>query len=687
MARHSREEKDERQTRARHGVSDGGARVGRPSPADHDARPVGHDARPAGRSAQRSFGSGRVAGSGGDQLLRVRKSRARRRSRTGVVVKAVAVALAVVVVAVAVSGALLYRSMQGLQADAQSLLSLAADLQADVESGDLSGLPEDAQRISEVVSGMKSEIDGPLWVVASALPVVGGDVSAARQLVTAIDSAVSDGLVPVSQDLAGVSLDTIFGDGGSIDVPAVQTVVDSLASIAPAVSEANAAVQSIGSTSISQVTSLVDQAKSAFSMLDEGLQTANDIAPYLPQMLGADGQSRTYLILAMNNVEIRASGGFPGAQALLTVTDGQLELGDFRSLKWLPDDVELPISEEEHRLYDIDGATTLGRTIGDSTMTPDFPRVAELVIEEWEILYGEVAEGVIAVDPVFLQYLLELVGGVTLEDGTVVDGTNAARVLMSDTYWNFSTNDEMDAFFASAAGTAFGHILDSIGSVSLSGLAETVGRSVEEGRVLMWSSVEEEEQALETAGVAGALPDDPSDPVAGIYVNNFSYSKLDWYLTLDTSVSDGIVHDDGTTTYRVTVSLTNTLTDELAEALPTYAGATSSLAYEKGDEMLRLYLYAPAGGTVSNVDVADGGSGLVLEEAEHDGLQVFFGLAHLLPGQTCTVTYSVTTPAEAAGETLKLRVTPTAQDVRDAAAESDAAAEADTAANADTAAS
>lgn len=46
-------------------------------------------------------------------------------------------------------------------------------------------------------------------------------------------------------------------------------------------------------------------------------------------MLGANGQTRNYLMYAMNNVEIRACGGFGGSQGLISVTDGQMSIGEF----------------------------------------------------------------------------------------------------------------------------------------------------------------------------------------------------------------------------------------------------------------------------------------------------------------------------------------------------------------------
>ena len=56
-------------------------------------------------------------------------------------------------------------------------------------------------------------------------------------------------------------------------------------------------------------------------------------------------------------------------------------------------------------------------------------------------------------------------------------------------------------------------------------------------------------------------PDDPSsDPVAGVYFNNLSFSKLDWYLNADTQIGQAVKNGDGTCSYHITVTLTTIMT-------------------------------------------------------------------------------------------------------------------------------
>ena len=64
------------------------------------------------------------------------------------------------------------------------------------------------------------------------------------------------------------------------------------------------------------------------------VQTYADAEQYLnlfDTFLG-DGEDRTYLLVAQNSAEIRASGGFPGSIGTIRIEDGILYIGDFASL-------------------------------------------------------------------------------------------------------------------------------------------------------------------------------------------------------------------------------------------------------------------------------------------------------------------------------------------------------------------
>lgn len=609
-----------------------------------------------------NYGSDASSSSTSDGLVRHRHRKGERKKRhTGAIIAAV---VAVLLVALGASGFMLLNSAKTVKSEAKEAVEIVGGLKDKVTSGDFSTLPDDAKKIDELCNSMKAETSSPLWAAASFIPVYGSDINAARTMIDALSDVSSNALVPMADNLSQATPGKLFQDG-MINVSALQAVADSLSSSSKVFKSANEKIQGIGDTHISQVTELVDKAKDGFATLNGAVDAAEKVAPVLPQMLGANGQTRHYLVLAMSNVEIRACGGFPGSRGVMSVTDGKLELGDFVKVDMMKEPLSpLPITDEEANLFTtgwgLTGFNTLGYTMGDVTMTPDYPRAAQLASDMQKAIVGDDIDGVFAVDPVFLQYMLGVVGGTQLPDGTVVDGSNAAKVLLHDIYWNYPV-EEQDAIFAAVAGSAFNKIVDELGSSDITKIAAAIEKGASEGRILMYSRNDDEEKAAKALGISGALQTDTSEaPILGVYVNNYSYSKMDWFLDKRVTIDSSVENADGSTTYRVTTSLKNTMTPQEKAEMPGYFQGHNGISQDIDDEVLRLYLYAPAGGSISDIKTSGSGS-IEMNEATHDGLKVAWGGVHMLLGQDIKVEYTVTTSKDSGHKELKVRTTPTAQ--------------------------
>ena len=608
-----------------------------------------------------NYGSDASSSSTSDGLVRHRHRKGERKKRhTGAIIAAV---VAVLLVALGASGFMLLNSAKTVKSEAKEAVEIVGGLKDKVTSGDFSTLPDDAKKIDGLCDSMKAETSSPLWTVASFIPVYGSDISAARTMIDALSDVSSNALVPMADNLSQATPGKLFQDG-MINVSALQAVADSLSSSSKVFKSANEKIQGIGDTHISQVTELVDKAKDGFATLNGAVDAAEKVAPVLPQMLGANGQTRHYLVLAMSNVEIRACGGFPGSRGVMSVTDGKLELGDFVKVDMMKEPLSpLPITDEEANLFTtgwgLTGFNTLGYTMGDVTMTPDYPRAAQLASDMQKAIVGDDIDGVFAVDPVFLQYMLGIVG-TQLPDGTVVDGSNVAKVLLHDIYWNYPV-EEQDAIFAAVAGSAFNKIVDELGSSDIAKIAGAIEKGASEGRILMYSRNDDEEKAAKALGISGALQADTSEaPILGVYVNNYSYSKMDWFLDKRVTIDSSVENADGSTTYRVTTSLKNTMTPQEKAEMPGYFQGHNGISQDIDDEVLRLYLYAPAGGSISDIKTSGSGS-IEMNEATHDGLKVAWGGVHMLLGQDIKVEYTVTTSKDSGHKELKVRTTPTAQ--------------------------
>ena len=166
---------------------------------------------------------------------------------------------------------------------------------------------------------------------------------------------------------------------------------------------------------------------------------------------------------------------------------------------------------------------------------------------------------------------------------------------------------------------------------------------------------------MRTLGLSGEMGSAPTAPQLGVYLNDATWSKIDWYASCYTQIGEGVTNDDGTTRYQVTTTLTNTLTPNEAIAAPKYVTGYNPQKSEVSDMLTYVYFFAPAGGSISNMSVEGSGSCGAFTNATGYGLPMSYALTSLLAGQSVTFTYTVTTSADATSP-LALRTTPLAQE-------------------------
>ena len=576
------------------------------------------------------------------------------------------ICLAAVVAAGAATPAMAADLVDGLKAKAGDVSDLLNETLAAFKGLDFAGAGELAAKTSAAVSDLRSQMQGPLWGVAEWIPVLGGDVKAARALVDTLASLVDGALVPVSQALSAVELDRLVVAEGSdrvrFDVAAIQAVADAVRQAIPVLDEAASVFDGMGETHIAQLTEAVDTAREKISPLAGELDEVASLLGVLPGLLGASGE-RVYGVLAQNNVEIRSTGGLPGQCCRVEVKDGLLSLGEVQGVRNFmnPGDDEamcVPLTDEEVALY----SRSVGYMSVNTNCIPDFPRVCDIFSQLWSATNNEHVDGFIAIDPIFLQMLMGLTCGTQTSDGTVLDGSSTVRVLMHDTYWrNLDDYAATDVYFTEAASAALDCIMGGISSMDPGALLQAVRRGIDGGDLLMWASDAEEQAVIEGLGASGEVTLDPAAPQLGVYLNNGSWSKFEWYLNIDFSMGEAASNADGSRTYPCSLRLANAMTPEELEA--SNANITGgNPAKRSEDDMLEAFnLYAPAGGRVEvtgyngQVDLAD--------DKTYRGLQVVCGEAHVQIGAPAEITFNVTVSPEATQE-LSVRIPPTVQDYR-----------------------
>jgi hypothetical protein len=129
-------------------------------------------------------------------------------------------------------------------------------------------------------------------------------------------------------------------------------------------------------------------------------------AQVAPALLGAD-EPRSYLILAQNNDEMRATGGFISAAGVVRFENGRiadLKLAD----SYAADNLAQPHPLPPRPLSEWMGAEML--MLRDSNWSPDFPTSAEVARALYAQDQGVFTDGVIALDMEAVRLLVEALG-------------------------------------------------------------------------------------------------------------------------------------------------------------------------------------------------------------------------------------------------------------------------------------
>ncbi len=163
--------------------------------------------------------------------------------RGGVAGKVVLGVVVALVVVVGVFVATLWGSYQRIVPLASQIESDASSLEDAFESYDVNAATKLLTSIDTSIDGIGSELDGGVWDVAAALPVLGEDVRGARTLVNVGQDVMGTTVMPLSDAVQGVSsaglnalgaglADALTGGAVSgLNLSSVDDIADSLASV------------------------------------------------------------------------------------------------------------------------------------------------------------------------------------------------------------------------------------------------------------------------------------------------------------------------------------------------------------------------------------------------------------------------------------------------------------------------
>ncbi len=562
---------------------------------------------------------------------RAKKNRVRRRvigwSIVGVVVLAVAAAAWIGVRAWLAKGEL------------EAAIPLASSIKTEVAAGDTDKAQETADALARHAAEAARLTGDPIWRAGEVVPFVGPNLAAVRQAAAITDSIASGAVSPLVADVSAIGVAGFQPVNGAIDLAPIVAAEPTVTAASAVFSDAHTRADAIDTSgTIDQVTSAVATLQSAVADSDSLLDGVDNAMQLLPKMLGADGP-RHYLLLFQNPAELRAGGGITSALAMVETDNGKVTLRQQASgsgyKRFTAPVVSIP--DELRGLYS-DRATTF---VQNTTLVPEFPLTGQIASAMWSDSYGTAVDGVISFDPVALSYLLKATGPVTLPTGDQLTSDNAVKFLLSDVYSLYPNPAEQDAVFATAAKAVFDRV--SSGNIDPKPLIDALARSANENRLKLWSSHAEDQQVLTGTALAGELPVVSADSTGiGVYFNDGTGAKMDYYLTTAVNSQAEVCRADGRPAIRVSATLTNTAPADAATALPEYVTGGGAFGVTPGNVKTLVYLYGPQSegdmkdaSIITSIDA--GIAGAASRGAFDSGRPVAEISVELAPGESRTV--------------------------------------------------
>ena len=410
------------------------------------------------------------------------------------------------------------------------------------------------------------------WNIASVVPWLGGPFETGKQISDVVLGVVADVLQPSVHVGGAISPNRLLDDGGRVDVQLLRDAAPELSEISTAATKLDAEASRISDPNyLSIMRNARSQLQAQTSDISRLLHNTALAARLAPSMMGADGP-RAYFLGFQTNAEARGTGGLLGAFGILRFDNGK------PSVDTLGPDTELnkafapiDLGPEYAAQYGFTDPTTDFR---DSNQSPHFPYAAQIWKSMWEQQSGTKVDGVIAIDPIALSYVLGAVGPVTLPDGETITRDNVVELTESTAYIRFATdNNARKQYLLDIAREVVKKMTGRVQSPRQ--LLDALGKTVSEGRIAVWSSSPTEQQLLEQTVLAHVVPDDPA-PYAAVVINNLAGNKIDYYLTRHIEYTAGAC-DGKTRKSVVIVRLTN---NAPANGLPDYVAGSAGLAGE-----------------------------------------------------------------------------------------------------------
>jgi hypothetical protein len=376
---------------------------------------------------------------------------------------------------------------------------------------------------------------------------------------------------------------------------------------------------------------------------DASIEVAAETTRLLPSLLGGD-RERRWFVAVLSSSELRGAGGLLGNYAVLRAVDGVVELERSAGASELNAATDVDLDALPAAFGQQYASWAPERFWQNLSVTPHFPTVAEGVLAlAPEAGLGRV-DGVIGLDPLGLQALVELSGPVEVASWPEpLDAGNVAEVLLFEQYRAFPDDRLVDEFQSELVEAVVDALTD--GELPApSELVATLAPAVAGGHLRLFSAEGGEQALFERIGADGGLrPAAPADYFQ-LVSQNGSEAKIDHFLRREVDYEVAVDPATGLATATATVTLTN---GAPADGLPAYIIGGADGAVTAAGEM-RFFTTVLTPLAVTSVQV-DGGPEQPVQLGSEQGLFTGTVLHRIPPGATSTLVFRLEGRVDVAG--------------------------------------
>lgn len=446
------------------------------------------------------------------------------------------------------------------------------------------------------------------------IPYINNQIQAADHLLTAsiqISSSLK-ALIDIALDVLSPMQNQNINSLVEIQPTYKREILQNLQQAAPTIQRTKSEIE-LAETEISQIPSsgiakqiqeAKNQAKEKLPQIKQLLDQAIIASRLLPGVAGYP-EKQTYLFLFQNNTEIRPTGGFLGSYGILKIKDG--EIVDFTTDDTYNLDRKANISvKPPWQLPTLVNPSMDSWYFRDSNWSPDFPTSAQKAEWFYQIEGGtEQFDGVIAITPTFIEYILELTGPISLPEYhytfTTEDFTDKIQYFVEKRYAELGLPMEIRKdIIGELANELFNRIL-LLPKERWFDLIDTVQKAFNNKQALLYIHNKETQQFVESQNWAGEVKPFNGDYLLVIDANMASL-KTDAFV--DRSVDYSLfANEDRKIKARVTLTYKNNApgftwrTTRYRTWTRIYVPKGSELIKTEGDE-LKVEVYNELGKTV-----------------------------------------------------------------------------------------